>query len=173
MSSKPDSQRIVLTGVGLTSPNANCLQEFRQALLEGKSGVSTMEMRYFGSAPAGLCDFDATLYQKRRDLPTAPAPAPSQSTARVNASPPPESTSRQSTPRAWAYSWESRNTETSRRKTKSTRSASTTTTQPSGATTTIQGLSPTPRPGKSQYGSESRGRTTRSAPHARRETWAS
>ena len=68
MSSKPDSQRIVLTGVGMTSPNANCLQEFRQALLEGKSGVSTMEMRYFGSAPAGLCDFDATLYQKRRDL---------------------------------------------------------------------------------------------------------
>ncbi|MCQ2397221.1 MAG: beta-ketoacyl-[acyl-carrier-protein] synthase family protein, partial [Lentisphaeria bacterium] len=68
MNNFPNSQRIVITGVGLTAPNANNLPEFREALLNGKSGVTSMDMRYFGSAPAGLCSFDATKYQKRRDI---------------------------------------------------------------------------------------------------------
>ncbi len=32
-------QRIVITGIGLTSPNGNNLKEFRESLLTGKSGV--------------------------------------------------------------------------------------------------------------------------------------
>ena len=68
MPEKSPRQRIVITGVGLTAPNANGLPEFRQALLTGKSGVTTLDMRYFGSAPAGLCDFDTGKYQKRRDV---------------------------------------------------------------------------------------------------------
>ena len=68
MSTKPDHQRIVITGVGLTAPNANGLADFRNALLHGISGIKSLEMRYFGTAPAGLCDFDATKYQKRRDI---------------------------------------------------------------------------------------------------------
>ena len=68
MPTKPDHQRIVITGVGLTAPNANGLADFRNALLNGVSGVKSLEMRYFGTAPAGLCDFDATKYQKRRDI---------------------------------------------------------------------------------------------------------
>ena len=29
---RPDSERVVITGVGLTAPNGNCLSEFRQNL---------------------------------------------------------------------------------------------------------------------------------------------
>jgi 3-oxoacyl-[acyl-carrier-protein] synthase II len=64
----PDSQRIVITGVGLTSPNGNSLPDFRASLLEGKSGVSPYEIRYVGKTLAGICDFDAMRYQARRDL---------------------------------------------------------------------------------------------------------
>ncbi|MGB1931400.1 MAG: beta-ketoacyl synthase N-terminal-like domain-containing protein, partial [Mariniblastus sp.] len=35
----PDSQRIVITGIGLTSPNGNTVSDFRESLLNGKSGV--------------------------------------------------------------------------------------------------------------------------------------
>lgn len=65
--SKKESQRIVITGVGLTAPNGNNLAEFRQALLTGKSGVSPYEIRYFGKTFAGICDFDETKYQKKKD----------------------------------------------------------------------------------------------------------
>ncbi|MAP08572.1 MAG: beta-ketoacyl synthase, partial [Rhodopirellula sp.] len=44
----PDDQRIVITGVGLTSPNGNDWATFRQALLEKRSGVQPYEIRYFG-----------------------------------------------------------------------------------------------------------------------------
>ncbi|MCA8915443.1 MAG: beta-ketoacyl-[acyl-carrier-protein] synthase family protein [Planctomycetes bacterium] len=60
--------RVVITGVGLTSPNGNNLTEYRQALLDGKSGVQPYEIRYFGKTIAGICDFEATRYQKRKDL---------------------------------------------------------------------------------------------------------
>ncbi|MCA8947226.1 MAG: beta-ketoacyl-[acyl-carrier-protein] synthase family protein, partial [Planctomycetes bacterium] len=65
MSSLP---RVVITGVGLTAPNGNNLDEFRASLLEGKSGVQPYDIRYFGKTIAGICDFDATRYQKRKDL---------------------------------------------------------------------------------------------------------
>lgn len=67
-SSKPDSQRIVVTGVGLTAPNANTLAEFREALLAGRSGVSDYEIRYVGKTLAGVCDYDARKYQNRKDI---------------------------------------------------------------------------------------------------------
>jgi 3-oxoacyl-[acyl-carrier-protein] synthase II len=60
--------RVVITGVGLTAPNGNNLAEFRQALLAGKSGVQPWEIRYFGKTLAGICNFEATRYQKRKDI---------------------------------------------------------------------------------------------------------
>tara|TARA_R110002072_G_scaffold64203_5_gene159692 strand:- start:24086 stop:25318 length:1233 start_codon:yes stop_codon:yes gene_type:complete len=59
-------QRIVITGIGLTSPNGNSLQEFRGSLLEGKSGISHMEIRHMGKVAAGNCDFDERKYQNRK-----------------------------------------------------------------------------------------------------------
>lgn len=60
--------RVVITGVGLTAPNGNNLAEFRDALLKGRSGVQPWEIRYFGKTLAGICNFEATRYQKRKDL---------------------------------------------------------------------------------------------------------
>ena len=64
----PDNQRIVITGIGLTSPNGNTLAEYRQALLNGQSGVQNYEIRYVGKTLAGICDFDEFKYQKRRNV---------------------------------------------------------------------------------------------------------
>ncbi|WP_127715933.1 beta-ketoacyl synthase [Halobacteriovorax sp. HLS] len=58
--------RIVITGVGLTAPNGNNLTEYRQALLEGKSGITHTEIRHMGIQAAGLCDFDESKYQSRK-----------------------------------------------------------------------------------------------------------
>lgn len=63
----PDANRIVITGIGLTSPNGNTLAEFRAALLAGKSGVVNYETRYMGPVLAGVCNFDEFRYQKRKD----------------------------------------------------------------------------------------------------------
>ncbi len=60
--------RIVITGIGLTSPNGNDLATYREALLQGRSGVQPYEIRYFGKTHAGICDFDACRYQNRRDV---------------------------------------------------------------------------------------------------------
>ncbi|MBK8476850.1 MAG: beta-ketoacyl-[acyl-carrier-protein] synthase family protein [Opitutaceae bacterium] len=60
--------RIVITGVGLTAPNGNNLAEFRQALLTGKSGVELFETRHMGKVLAGVCKFEATRYQTRKEL---------------------------------------------------------------------------------------------------------
>jgi len=60
--------RIVITGVGLTAPNGNNLAEFRQSLLKGVSGISTMEVRYMGQWPAGICRYDPLRYQKKKDV---------------------------------------------------------------------------------------------------------
>jgi len=65
---KTDETRIVITGLGLTSPNGNNLAEYRSALLSGKSGVADYEIRYFGKTLAGICNFDATKYQSRKDV---------------------------------------------------------------------------------------------------------
>jgi 3-oxoacyl-[acyl-carrier-protein] synthase II len=60
--------RIVITGIGLTSPNGNNLEDYRRSLLDKVSGISSMEHRYIGKVPAGICDFDATRYQKKKEL---------------------------------------------------------------------------------------------------------
>lgn len=65
---RSDHQRIVITGVGLTSPNGNSLPEFRQSLLEGRSGVVNYDIRYFGPTLAGVCNFDELKYQKRKEV---------------------------------------------------------------------------------------------------------
>ena len=68
MSTLPDSSRIVITGVGLTAPGgANSLAEFRQQVLAGQSGISTIDLRYMDTAPAGLCDFPETRYRKKKE----------------------------------------------------------------------------------------------------------
>jgi len=63
-----DLPRVVITGVGLTSPNGNHLAEFRANLLSGVSGVVPYEIRYFGPTVAGVCHFEATRYQNRKAL---------------------------------------------------------------------------------------------------------
>ncbi len=60
--------RIVITGVGLTSPNGNSIQEFRDNLLKGIPNIQEIDMRYMGKVPAGVCDFEATKYQSRKEL---------------------------------------------------------------------------------------------------------
>lgn len=65
---RPEIDRIVITGVGLTAPNGNNLAEFRDSLLAGRSGVTEYEIRYVGRTVAGVCKFDELRYQKRKDL---------------------------------------------------------------------------------------------------------
>ena len=65
---RPDSERVVITGIGLSAPNGNSLDEFRGNLLDGVSGVTDYEIRYFGKTVAGICDFDQLRYQKRKDV---------------------------------------------------------------------------------------------------------
>jgi 3-oxoacyl-[acyl-carrier-protein] synthase II len=65
---RPEQQRVVITGVGLTAPNGNCLAEFRQNLLAGRSGVVPFETRYFGPTLAGVCTFDELRYQRRKEV---------------------------------------------------------------------------------------------------------
>lgn len=65
---RPDEQRIVITGVGLTAPNGDNLADFRAALLAGRSGVQPYEIRYFGATLAGVCHFDELRYQRRKEL---------------------------------------------------------------------------------------------------------
>lgn len=68
MSGPDPSQRIVITGVGLTAPGgANDLPEFRRRLLAGESGITTIDLRYMGTAPAGICSFPETRYRKKKE----------------------------------------------------------------------------------------------------------
>ncbi|MFK8112205.1 MAG: beta-ketoacyl synthase [Rubripirellula sp.] len=64
----PDDQRIVITGIGLTSPNGNDWDTYREALLAKRSGVKPYEIRYFGETMAGICDFDTNRYQKKKEV---------------------------------------------------------------------------------------------------------
>ena len=64
----PELSRIVITGVGLTSPNGNDLATYRSNLLNGVSGVKKWNIRHVGDTNAGVCDFDALRYQKRKEL---------------------------------------------------------------------------------------------------------
>ena len=66
--SRPDHERIVITGIGLTSPVGDSLPEMRKSLLEGRSGVVPFETRYMPPTVAGVCDFNAQRHQKRREI---------------------------------------------------------------------------------------------------------
>jgi len=61
-------EKIVITGIGLTAPNGNSLDEYRNALLNGISGISNITHRYIGEVHAGECDFDTLKYQNKKDL---------------------------------------------------------------------------------------------------------
>src|SRR5665647_534670 len=61
------NQRIVITGVGLAAPGAANLTDFRANLLAGISGITTIDLRYMGTYPAGICDFAETRYRKKRE----------------------------------------------------------------------------------------------------------
>ncbi len=63
MSSLP---RVVITGVGLTSPNGDSLDEYRKSLLNGVSGVEAYEIRHVGKTVAGVCHFDTTRHMSRK-----------------------------------------------------------------------------------------------------------
>ncbi|HUR27780.1 MAG TPA: beta-ketoacyl-[acyl-carrier-protein] synthase family protein [Planctomycetota bacterium] len=60
--------RVVITGVGLTSPNGDSLPEFRKNLLDGVSGVEEYSIRHVGSTLAGVCHFDALRYQGKKEV---------------------------------------------------------------------------------------------------------
>ncbi len=68
MAARADNQRIVITGVGLAAPSGNNLAEFRDSLLQGRSGVRPYEIRYVGPTVAGVCTFDELKYQKRKEI---------------------------------------------------------------------------------------------------------
>jgi 3-oxoacyl-[acyl-carrier-protein] synthase II len=59
--------RVVISGVGLTSPNGNSLPEYRRHLLSGVSGVRPYTIRYFGPTLAGVCDFDVLRHQSKKE----------------------------------------------------------------------------------------------------------
>ena len=67
MNKRPDHERIVITGVGLTSPNASNLNDFRKKLLAGQSEITTIDLRYMDPAPAGVCTFEETRYRKKKE----------------------------------------------------------------------------------------------------------
>jgi 3-oxoacyl-[acyl-carrier-protein] synthase II len=60
--------RVVITGVGLASPNGDDLAEFRRNLLDGVSGVESYEIGHVGPTPAGVCHFDPLKYQKKKEV---------------------------------------------------------------------------------------------------------
>jgi 3-oxoacyl-[acyl-carrier-protein] synthase II len=60
--------RVVITGVGLASPNGDSLPEYRQNLLRGVSGVEPYHIRHVGDTVAGVCHFDPLRHQARKEL---------------------------------------------------------------------------------------------------------
>lgn len=63
-----NNRRIVITGIGLTSPNGNTLAEYRANLLKGVSGVVWFETRYMGKVLAGVCNYDPLKYQLKKEV---------------------------------------------------------------------------------------------------------
>ncbi len=64
---KLNSDRIVITGVGLVAPNADNLKDYRRNVLQGVSNIQEIDLRYFGKAPAGICSFPETKYRKKKE----------------------------------------------------------------------------------------------------------
>ncbi len=61
------SERIVITGVGLTAPNGDSPEAFRRNLLVGVSGITTIETRFMGRVLAGVCQFEELKYHSKKD----------------------------------------------------------------------------------------------------------
>lgn len=60
--------RIVITGVGLAAPGGACnILDFRKQVVSAKSGISTIDLRYMGKVPAGICSFPETKYRKKKE----------------------------------------------------------------------------------------------------------
>jgi 3-oxoacyl-[acyl-carrier-protein] synthase II len=62
-----DLDRVVITGVGLASPNGDTPEAFRRNLLSGISGVRNIETRHMGQVHAGVCDCDELKYQTKKN----------------------------------------------------------------------------------------------------------
>jgi 3-oxoacyl-[acyl-carrier-protein] synthase II len=60
--------RIVITGVGLTSPLGNTVGELRGKLLKGVSGVTRIATRFMGNVLAGVCSYEETKYQTKKEV---------------------------------------------------------------------------------------------------------
>jgi 3-oxoacyl-[acyl-carrier-protein] synthase II len=60
--------RIVITGLGLTAPNGNTLEEYRSNLLNKVSTIQNIETRYMGTVHAGVCDYDPLKYQTKKSV---------------------------------------------------------------------------------------------------------
>jgi 3-oxoacyl-[acyl-carrier-protein] synthase II len=63
-----DFARVVITGVGLSSPCGNALAELRRNLLGAKSGVRPWSLRHIGDTLAGVCEYDALRHQSKKEL---------------------------------------------------------------------------------------------------------
>lgn len=63
-----NKNRIVITGIGLTAPNGNSIEEFRYNLLNNKPNIQHIDMRYIGQVLAGICNYDPLKYQKRKEV---------------------------------------------------------------------------------------------------------
>jgi len=61
------TSRIVITGIGLASPNASNLADYRSKLIQGVSEIQEIDLRYIGKVPAGVCSFPETLYRKKKE----------------------------------------------------------------------------------------------------------
>ena len=70
----PENQRVVITGIGLTAPNGNDWHEFREGLLNGRSGVTEYEIRYVGSNNAVVSRYSPELICSSREVKLTPAP---------------------------------------------------------------------------------------------------
>ncbi len=62
-----DQEPVVMTGVGLTCPLGNDRATFRRNLLNGVSGITTIETRFMGKVLAGVCNFDERKYQSAKE----------------------------------------------------------------------------------------------------------
>lgn len=67
---KKDSSRIVITGVGLTAPNGDSLEEYRKNLLGKVAKIENIDLRYIGKVHAGVCHFNPLKYQNKKDVRT-------------------------------------------------------------------------------------------------------
>ncbi|MEK7802617.1 MAG: beta-ketoacyl-[acyl-carrier-protein] synthase family protein [Pseudomonadota bacterium] len=55
-----------MTGIGLTCPGANNLQDFRHNLLHKKSSIRHKNIRHMGTVAAGVCEFPEDKYQSKK-----------------------------------------------------------------------------------------------------------